>query len=47
MSVHYVYKGDGGAKFMRPITNKDEYLTLRNGGEQKQLVARIRAGRMV
>ena len=29
---------------MRPITNKDEYLTLRNGGEQKQLVARIRAG---
>ncbi len=44
MSVHYVYKGDGGAKFMRPITNKDEYLTLRNGGEQKQLVARIRAG---
>ncbi len=44
MSVHYVYKGDGGAKFMRPITNKDEYLTLRNSGEQKQLVARIRAG---
>ena len=44
MSVDYVYKGDGGAKFMRPITNKDEYLTLRNGGEQKQLVARIRAG---
>ncbi len=44
MSVHVIYKGDGGAKFMRPIHNREEYLGLRNGGEQKQLVTRIRAG---
>ena len=44
MSVHYVYKRDGGAKFMRPIHNREEYLALRNDGEQKQVVARIRAG---
>jgi hypothetical protein len=29
---------------MRPILTREEYLCLRNGGEQKQLVARIRAG---
>ena len=29
---------------MRPIHNKEEYMALRNGGEQEQLVARIRAG---
>ena len=44
MSVHYVYKGNGGAKLMRPILTREEYLKLRNGGEQKQLLARIRAG---
>ena len=44
MSVHYVYKKDGGAKFMRPILTREEYLTLRNGGEQASLVSRIRNG---
>ena len=44
MSVHYVYKRDGGAKMMRPIHTRDEYLSLRNGGEQQQLVRRIRNG---
>ena len=29
---------------MRPVLTREEYLGLRNGGEQKQLVARIRAG---
>jgi len=29
---------------MRPIHNREEFLGLRNGGEQKQLIARIRAG---
>ena len=28
MSVHYVYKKDGGAKFMRPILTREEYLAL-------------------
>ena len=44
MSVHYVYKRDGGAKFMRPIHSREEYLALRNGGEQRQLVTAIRNG---
>ena len=29
---------------MRPVLNRDEYLSLRNGGEQRQLVQRIRSG---
>jgi len=44
MSVHYIYKKDGGAKFMRPIHNREEYLMLRNGGRQQSLVSRIRRG---
>ena len=43
MSVHYIYYKDG-AKRMRPILTREEYLSLRNGGEQRQLVERIRAG---
>jgi hypothetical protein len=43
MSVHTIYLKDG-TKMMRPIHNKEEYMALRNGGEQEQLVARIRAG---
>ena len=44
MSVHYVYKRDGGAKMMRPVHSREEYLALRNGGEQRQLVTAIRNG---
>jgi hypothetical protein len=44
MSVHFVYKRDGGAKFMRPIHSREEYLALRNGGEQIPLMKRIRNG---
>ena len=44
MSVFEIYKGDGGAKFMRPVHNREEYLKLRNGGFQKENVARIRQG---
>ena len=44
MSVHYIYKGNGGAKMMRPVPNREEYLKLRNGGFQKENVARIRQG---
>ena len=44
MSVFEIYKGDGGAKFMRPISNREEYLKLRNGGFQVSNVARIRQG---
>ncbi|WP_288280998.1 hypothetical protein [uncultured Prevotella sp.] len=43
MSVHYIFYKDG-AKRMRPILTREEYLSLRNGGEQRRLVERIRAG---
>ena len=43
MSVHYIYYKDG-AKRMRPILTREEYLSMRNGGEQRRLVERIRAG---
>ena len=44
MSVHMIYKGNGGAKFMRPVLTREEYLSLRNGGFQKENVAKIRQG---
>ena len=44
MSVHYVYKRDGGAKMMRPVHTREEYLALRNGGCQVEYMRRIRAG---
>ena len=43
MSVHYIYK-QNGVKMMRPVPNREEYLKLRNGGFQKENVARIRQG---
>ena len=43
MSVHYVYTKDG-AKWMRPVLGREEYLALRNGGEQKMTVAAVRSG---
>ena len=38
-----IYYKDG-AKMMRPVLSREEYLSLRNGGEQQQLVQRIRNG---
>ena len=43
MSCHLIYCKDG-AKMMRPVLSREEYLALRNGGEQQQLVRRIRGG---
>ena len=43
MSVHIVYK-QNGVKMMRPVCMREEYLALRNGGFQKENVARIRQG---
>ena len=43
MSVHYVFTKDG-AKYMRPILTRKEYLKLRNGGSQRSNVSRIRRG---
>ena len=43
MSTYMIYYKDG-AKMMRPVHSREEYLTLRNGGEQQQLVQRIRGG---
>jgi len=43
MSVHIVYK-QNGVKMMRPVCTREEYMGLRNGGLQKENVARIRQG---
>ena len=43
MSVHIIYYKDG-AKMMRPVLSRPEYLTLRNSGDQIANVGRIREG---
>ena len=44
MSVFEIYKGDGGAKFMRPIHNREEYLQSRNTEKQQQILKAVRSG---
>ena len=43
MSVHYIYIADG-VKKMRPICSREEYLKLRNSGEQSAILAAVRSG---
>ena len=43
MSVHIIYYKDG-AKMMRPIQTREEYLSLRNGGRQKEVLKAVRSG---
>ena len=43
MSVHLIYLKDG-VKMMRPVLNREEYLRLRNGGQQRSNLSRIRQG---
>ena len=43
MSCHIIYYKDG-AKMMRPVQTREEYLALRNGGQQVNNVKRIRLG---
>ena len=45
MSVHMIYYKDGEkTKYLRPIQTREEYLAIRNGGEQKMTVAAVRSG---
>ena len=43
MSVYTIVMKDG-VKMMRPVLTREEYLALRNGGEQRSIVAAVRAG---
>ena len=43
MSVYTIVMKDG-VKMMRPVLSRKAYLALRNGGEQRDFVRRIRAG---
>ena len=43
MSCHYIYIADG-VKKMRPICSREEYLKLRNSGEQTAILAAVRSG---
>jgi len=38
-----IYYKDG-AKMMMPVLTKEEYMAIRNGGEQRERVKRIRQG---
>ena len=42
MSVFEIYKSDGGAKFMRPILTREEYLGRRNTEKQRQTLKTVR-----
>ena len=42
MSVFEIYIGNGGAKFMRPIHNREEYLSRRNTDWQRQTLKTAR-----
>ena len=45
MSVHTIYFKDGEkTKYLRPVLNREAYLALRNGGEQRTIVAAVRSG---
>ena len=44
MSCHLVYQKDGGAKFMRPIHNREEYLQLRDSERQRLVLQAVRKG---
>ena len=44
MSVHTIYLKDG-VKMMRPILNREEYLSQRDGGEQQSLLKGVREGK--
>ncbi len=44
MSAHVIYYKDG-AKMMRPVLNRDEYLALRNSRKQVSLVSSVRKGK--
>lgn len=42
MSVFEIYKGNGGAKFMRPILTREEYLNCRDTKMQRQTLKTVR-----
>ena len=45
MSVFTIYFKDGEkTKYLRPVQTRADYLRLRNGGEQRAIVAAVRAG---
>ena len=44
MSCHLVFQRDGGAKLMRPITSRAEYMALRDSPQQQALMRAVRSG---
>ena len=45
MSVHTIYfKGGEKTKYLRPVLTREEYLRLRNGGEQQSILKAVRSG---
>ena len=45
MSVHTIYYKDGdNTKYLRPVLNREDYLRLRNGGNQQTILKAVRSG---
>ena len=45
MSVHIIYYKDGEkTKYLRPVQGREEYLALRDGGEQKAIMRMLKSG---
>ena len=44
MSIHVIYYNKDGAKMMRPVQTKEEYLTLRDSAKQQSIVKAVRQG---
>ena len=44
MSVHMIYYNKDGAKMMRPVLKRENYMALRDSATQKALVRKVRNG---
>ena len=44
MSVHVIYYNKDGAKMMRPVLSREEYLQLRDSAKQRALLKAVREG---
>ena len=44
MSAHVIYYNKDGAKMMRPVLSRDEYLQLRDSAKQRALLKAVREG---
>ena len=44
MSCHYIYY-ENGAKKMRPVLSREQYMALRNTSRQQAIIQQVRSGK--